>query len=218
MTRKKKILLFTLVLAFVLLPAMWMYSRDTVSIGGRQLVCWDGQTYRAGNDALTITAREDGADFDLTLYGEHISANLVREGEKITVAFDSGETVTGYDQGFSHLMNEDGSFIEMNPLIIIVDGELTEPLSKTALADRFFALWKEGGEQWGPLWFPPLMAIVYLLGMVQILWPEETYFFLSRWRYTHPELSEDGLMVQKLGGWVALIGPVLLMYGLLLIR
>ena len=50
MTRKKKILLFALVFVLLLLPAMWIYSRDMVAIGGPQLVCWDVQTYRAGND------------------------------------------------------------------------------------------------------------------------------------------------------------------------
>ena len=165
-----------------------------------------------------MTARENGADFDLTLYGERVAASLRQEGDKITVTFDTGETVVGYDRGFSRLMNEDGSFLETDTLIITVGGELTEPLGKTAVANRFFDIWKYGGEQWGPLWFPLMMGVVYALGAVQILWPEETYFFLSRWRYNHAELSEDGLMVQKLGGWVALIGSVALMYGPLFIQ
>ena len=218
MTRKKKILLFALVFVLLLLPAMWIYSRDMVAIGGQQLVCWDGQSYRAGNDSLTMTARENGADFDLTLYGERVAASLWQEGDKITVTFDTGETVVGYDKGFSRLMNEDGTFLETDTLIITVGGELAEPLGKPALANRFFDIWKYGGEQWGPLWFPLMMGVVYALGVVQILWPEETYFFLSRWRYTHAELSEDGLIVQKLGGWVALIGAVALMYGPLFIQ
>lgn len=218
MTRKKKILLFALVFVLLLLPAMWIYSRDMVAIGGQQLVCWDGQSYRAGNDSLTMTARDDGADFDLTLYGEHTKATLRREGEKITVTFATGEIVEGYDKGLSHLMNADGSFLDADPIIVLVGNKLAEPLGKTALADRFFDIWKYGGEQWGPLWFPLMMGVVYVLGVVQILWPEETYFFLSRWRYTHAELSEDGLVVQKLGGWVALIGSVALMYGPLFIQ
>lgn len=217
MSVRKKILLFALGLVLLTLPAMWIYSRDTVSIGGQQLVCWDGQSYRAGSDSLTVTPRENGADFDLTLYGEHMTATLEQAGDKITVTFAAGETVVGYDKGFSRLMNEDGSFLETDALIIMVDGKLTEPLGKTSLANRFFAIWKYDGEQWGPLWFPLLMAVVYVLGVVQILWPEETYFFLSRWRYTHAELSDDGLMMQKLGGWVAVIGAVVLLYGVLFI-
>jgi len=217
MTIRKKILLFALAFLLLLLPAMWIYSRDMVAIGGQQLVCWDGQTYRAGNDSLTMTARESGADFDLTLYGERVAAFLRQEGDKITVTFDTGETVVGYDKGFSRLMNEDGTFLETDTLIITVGGELAEPLGKTALANRFFDIWKYGGEQWGPLWFPLFTALIYFFGVAHILWPEECYFFLSRWRYSHAELSDDGLLMQRLGGWVAVISTAVLMYGPLFI-
>lgn len=217
MTRKKQIMLFGLVFVLLLLPAMWMYSRDTVSIGGQQLVCWDGETYRAGGDSLTIAARADGADFDLTLYGEHTEAALRQEGDKIIVTFATGKIVEGYDKGLTHLMNADGSFLDADPIIVLVGNELAEPLGKTALADRFFAIWKYGGEQWGPLWFPLLMGVVYVLGVVQILWPEETYFFFSRWMFRHAELSDEGLMMRQLGGWIAAVGSVVLMYGPLFI-
>lgn len=218
MTIKKKILPFALALVLLTLPALWIYSRESVAIGGQQLICWDGQSYRAGGDSLTITLRENGADFDLTLYGEHVAATLEQVGDRITVTFDTGEVVTGYDKGLPFLMNEDGSFLEADALIILVNGQLTEPLGKTDMANRFFAIWKYGGEALGPLWFPLLMAIVYIVGMVQILWPEETYFFCSRWRYNYAELSDDGLFVQKAGGWIAVIGSMALLYGVLLIR
>lgn len=46
-----------------------------------------------------------------------------------------------------------------------------------------------------------LMSLFYFLGLAQFLFPEELAFFGSRWQYRYePELSDEGMIMAKLGG------------------
>lgn len=51
-----------------------------------------------------------------------------------------------------------------------------------------------------------LMSLLYLLGLLIFLFPEETTFFGSRWQYRYePELSDAGLFMAKLSGIIIMV-------------
>lgn len=56
-------------------------------------------------------------------------------------------------------------------------------------------------------------VLFYILGIVTILYPEQMHFFLSRWRYQHPELSESGILVERISGAVICVMGIGVMSG-----
>ena len=65
-------------------------------------------------------------------------------------------------------------------------------------------------------WYIQALGIIcYILGIIVILLPNETYFFLTKWRYRNPELSETGIVFQKAGGVVLSALGVAIMSGVI---
>lgn len=68
------------------------------------------------------------------------------------------------------------------------------------------------------IWYAPVFGIImYILGIICFLYPEETYFLLSRWRYQNPELSESGILIQRIGAAAICLAGVVFMSGMLVL-
>lgn len=64
-----------------------------------------------------------------------------------------------------------------------------------------------------------LLSLLYLLGLLQFLFPEETAFFGHRWQYRYePELSDSGLFMAQLGGVIIMVMGAALLYLPLVMR
>jgi hypothetical protein len=67
-------------------------------------------------------------------------------------------------------------------------------------------------------WYLQLLGVIlYVLGIVVVLYPNKTHFLFSRWRYQSPELSEMGRIVEQIGGVVISVIGVVVMSGLLMV-
>ena len=66
---------------------------------------------------------------------------------------------------------------------------------------------------WG---FTVLGVLIYVLGIVQIYDPDKVYFFLRRWQFQNPELSDEGRTVTIIGGVIICIIGIGVMSGLIL--
>ena len=62
-----------------------------------------------------------------------------------------------------------------------------------------------------------LGVLVYVLGIVTILNPDGVHFFLSRWKYNNPELSEPGRLLEQIGGGFIVVIGIGIMTGALLL-
>ena len=66
---------------------------------------------------------------------------------------------------------------------------------------------------WG---FTVLGVLIYVLGIVQIYYPDKVYFFLRRWQFQNAELSDEGRTVTVIGGVIICIIGIGVMSGLIL--
>lgn len=58
--------------------------------------------------------------------------------------------------------------------------------------------------------------VMYLVGVLVFLFPNESYFFLRRWAYQQPELSDEGIIAEKIGGVAGMLGGIMLITGIFL--
>ena len=121
------------------------------------------------------------------------------------VEIREGEPLVSYEQYDILYVNEAGEYL-MNPetLYHIKNGSST--LYRLSLA-RFLQEISEGNADFrGDFTCIFLFLLFYCLGAVQFIWPQETAFFGSRWRFRDdPELSDEGLLAVKSGAVVIMI-------------
>lgn len=66
-------------------------------------------------------------------------------------------------------------------------------------------------------WHIQILGILfYIWGIVSIMYPDHVYFFLRKWQYKNPELSDAGRLLEQAGGIVLCIFGVGIMSGCLL--
>ena len=94
----------------------------------------------------------------------------------------------------------------MNPnrLFMISDGQGN--ISKSGLLQALVKVAEGEVEQRGHLSLAAAYIFFYALGTAVLLWPEKMAFLGNRWRFRYePELSDEGLVMEMLGG-VVIIG------------
>ena len=102
-------------------------------------------------------------------------------------------------------VNEKGEYM-MNPnrLFMISDGQ--GYISKSGLLQALVKVAEGEVEQRGHLSLAAAYIFFYALGTAVLLWPEKMAFLGNRWRFRYePELSDEGLVMEMLGG-VVIIG------------
>ena len=212
MSIRGKITLFLIVLLIVMLPALYLHTRPVADVFGHDLFKQADGVYHFDGSTVSITETPQGASFEGKVDGTAFRADMTQEGRLVRTTFDDGEVIEGYDNGWIHLQRPDGSLLTRGNEIIFVGEQRTNNVSREEIADNLWQLWQGEERTKGIWWFVLFMALPYLAGMATILWPEEMHFLFSRWRYQNAELSYDGLMMERLGGWVLLLGSVVLMY------
>jgi len=119
-----------------------------------------------------------------------------------------------YDNTWNTLyVNPDGDYLMDPDDLFYVRVSYDHQIGKQALARLLMDTAEGRTELRGIAWIALLYAAVYWLGAATILWPEQMAFFGSRWRYrTDPELSDDGLIFQTLGGYICIVGSLALLF------
>ena len=68
-------------------------------------------------------------------------------------------------------------------------------------------------EQRGHMSLVVAYTFFYALGTAILLWPEKMAFLGNRWRYRYePELSDDGLVMELLGGVIVICMAVVTLF------
>ena len=79
-------------------------------------------------------------------------------------------------------------------------------ISKSGLLQALVKVAEGEVEQRGHLSLAAAYILFYALGTAILLWPQKMAFLGNRWRYrSEPELSDEGLVMEMLGG-VVIIG------------
>ena len=109
-------------------------------------------------------------------------------------------------------VNEDGEYL-MNPdcLFMIFNGQ--GYISKSGLVQALVKVAEGKVEQRGHLSLVAVYIFFYALGTAILLWPQKMAFLGNRWRYrSEPELSDEGLIMEMLGGVIIICMAVVILF------
>ena len=200
------------VVVFVALAAAGVYcnARQGVWLDGAFYAQTSEGTFAAGGDRIAIERTENGARFTGEVAGAALEAQLTQTDGLVRV--EMGEDgVEGYPAN-GGLVDSEGLPLAWNQGITVSVGGEEPPTNPYALADALYGMYAGATEprgEWGMVW---IYALLYWMGLTAILWPEETHFLLSRWAYRNAELSDAGMAMQRLGGGVAMVASVVVLF------
>ena len=200
------------VVVFVALAAAGVYcnARQGVWLDGAFYAQTSEGTFAAGGDRIAIERAENGARFTGEVAGAALEAQLTQTDG--LVRLEMGEDVVEGYPANGGLVDAEGLPLAWNQGITVSVGGEGLPTNPYALADALYGMYAGATEprgEWGMVW---IYALLYWMGLTAILWPEETYFLLSRWAYRNAELSDAGMAMQRLGGGVAMVASVVVLF------
>lgn len=109
-------------------------------------------------------------------------------------------------------VNEDGEYL-MNPDRLFMISNGYESVSKSGLVQAMVKVAEGNVEQRGHLLLAVAYTFLYALGTAILLWPQKMAFLGNRWRYrSEPELSDEGLVMEMLGGVVIICMAVVTLF------
>ena len=217
------------VVVFVALAAAGVYcnARQGVWLDGAFYAQTSEGTFAAGGDRIAIERTENGARFTGEVDGAALKAQLtqtdglvrVEMGEDVVEGYpangglvDSEGLPLAWNQGITVSVGSEELPLAWNQGITVSVGGEKPPTNPYALADALYGMYAGATEprgEWGMVW---IYALLYWMGLTAILWPEETHFLLSRWAYRNAELSDAGMAMQRLGGGVAMVASVVVLF------
>ena len=200
------------VVVFVALAAAGVYcnARQGVWLDGAFYAQTSEGTFAAGGDRIAIERAENGARFTGEVAGEALDAQLTQNDGRIRV--EMGENVVEGYPSDGGLVDDEGLPLAWSQGITVSAGDEEPPVHPYVLADALYGMYAGATEprgEWGMVW---IYALLYWMGLTAILWPEETHFLLSRWAYRNAELSDAGMAMQRLGGGVAMVASVVVLF------
>ena len=200
------------VVVFVALAAAGVYcnARQGVWLDGAFYAQTSEGTFAAGGDRIAIERTENGARFTGEVAGAALEAQLTQTDGLVRVEMGE-DVVEGYPAN-GGLVDSEGLPLAWNQGITVSVGGEEPPTNPYALADALYGMYAGATEprgEWGMVW---IYALLNWMGLTAILWPEETHFLLSRWAYRNAELSDAGMAMQRLGGGVAMVASVVVLF------
>lgn len=139
--------------------------------------------------------------------------SLDAKGDSVTISFPDGPSWTGFWDG-ENFTDSEGFLIGWWAEIRLYtedgqpepgDADYCQPLNKV-----YF-----GQEETISAWYIlGAGVLVYILGVVTVLYPDKVHFLFSKWAYNNPELSDAGILAERIGGVVVLILGICLMTGI----
>ena len=203
---KKARIILALTLLCLLPLSLWLNLRTGVYAGDRFLPRKGSGQF--GN--VTMTAQDGAWRFTGAVGQETVDALLTAEGDRVTVEWGDGGFLTGAWDG-ERLLDENGLPLGVGEVIITINGQ-SSPMSRYAMAAALTRMAFGAVEHQGSVWMALLGAVLYILGAVTYLYPEQAHFFLSRWQYEHAELSDAGILAERAGAVVAMAGSAVIMF------
>ena len=149
--------------------------------------------------------------FLLVADGKKQSVSYTMKGDQVTFSF-ADDTISGTWTG-DQLFAADGSPVGWDEMQIFAsdDKHTVSDVAYSNVLGRILYGNLESISFWG---FTVLGILLYVLGMVQIYCPDKMYFFLRRWQFQNPELSDTGKAVVVIGGVILCIIGIGVMSGL----
>lgn len=213
---KKKIILMALVFVLLAIPAAYLQMVDGVMLSGRFFAQKNDGLYVHGDDSVSITPNQEGAKISISLDGEQLNAALTVADDVYTFTYEDGRTVQGYAGKWSdELVDAQGAPIWLEDSVVIVFNDEPAPGALTreySLTNILYQMVEGICEQRGHFLVILMAMLIYALGIASFFWPEEVHFFGGRWAYSNAELSDAGILVQKVSGIACAVVGIVLLY------
>ena len=161
----------------------------------------------------TMLNEQKDDTFLLVADGKKQNVSYTMKGDQVTFSF-ADDTINGTWTG-DQLLAADGSPVGWDEMQIIAGNEkpvISDETYSNALGHILYGN-LESISFWG---FTVLGVLIYVLGIVQIYYPDKVYFFLRRWQFQNAELSDEGRTVTVIGGMIICIIGIGVMSGLIL--
>ncbi len=217
---KKKLIIMILALAVLAAPACLLNGRQGVYMGGRFYTPEDNRDnswtwYTDGGYRVTLDWSGDGTFCVVMQNWVDSVVQLDWKEDWARLTFEDGEILEGRWNG-TELVNPDGRPLWMDLdddiIQIIVEGEPEPSINRYTLAKGLCRMDQRKTEPFGSIALVALGVFMYAIGMLSVLFPEKMAMLGERWKYDSYELSDAGLISARLGGVVAMIGGVAIMY------
>lgn len=186
--------------------------------------------YRSGSDCY----RNQRTEISMVKEGDTVRFKALRDGREanavltwltpadaggyrqVSIVFQSGTVIEAGWNG-EHFVGADGRPLLGEPRVTVSVNGKRPPLSEDAWGAVFCRLASGETETRGSILFLFLGTIGYALGAAGFLFPDKLHFFLRRWQYAEPELSDGGRFVARISAIVTMIlGGVLMLHPFLL--
>lgn len=160
---------------------------------------------------------EQTSDHEFTIVSSDKKQEVSYEIEtgKITFHFPD-QTISGtwdsaqeqlYDNGVPVLQNGNIEFSEDG--VIVTSGTVQEHYSYTLCRIIY------DDPQTISKWYLNILGLIlYILGIICVMYPEECFFFLQKWQYNNGELSAMGRLWQQIGGGILAVFGLFVMSGM----
>lgn len=206
---KKQLLIIGAVLVAVvsLLAGLYFNLRKGVYVGDDFYYKVSDMKYK--KDQLNYIERISESDFSLVSDTGEKTVSLRFNNDLATFEFSDGKSYEGYfDEARKTFHNSEGIPIGWDSIQISV-GDEPKRISDLTYCVPLFQIYFDKGETMGSWYMQVLGIIFYILGIITVLYPNEVHFFLTRWKYDSPELSESGMLMERIGGMIeCLVGIV----------
>lgn len=203
--RKSKLILAVVLIA-LLLPAIWLNTRTGITIHDQFLFLRASGEYRSLS-GWNIDHDPSADLFTTQLADQTYRASAEVNGDFLRFDFGDGTIVEGrWDKRFG-LVDPDGIPVSLfaEPVIITGGDTLRFHSSPHEIACELSRIVMGKTESFGSLSLVLCGILLYLLGAAHFLWPEQTHFLFSRWRYRAAELSDEGIAAERIGAVLLLL-------------
>lgn len=132
--------------------------------------------------------------------------------EKERFVLHSGARFNSDDAAHMLFVNDAGEYLlEPERLTLVQTGDGWR--SRAALFDLLLSAAQGAREPRGHAYVLLLYVILYAMGALSFLWPEQAAFFGTRWKYqTEPELSDTGLLAMQAGSVLTMLLAAVLLF------
>jgi len=211
--RKRRILILAAALIAVvsLLSGWYFMLRKGVSVGDDFFYKVSENRY-AKNKSDYIERISEGEFKIGSDAGEKI-ITLSQKADMLVMDFMDGTVAEGYWDG-KYFRNKEGVPFGWDNIQITTDNEPVRVNDKSychALCKIYF-----GAEETMAPWYTLVAGlIIYILGLISIMYPEEVHFLFKQWQYNKPELSDAGRLAEQIGGAVVVVVGICIMSGIM---
>ncbi|MCI9490952.1 MAG: hypothetical protein HFG97_13340 [Dorea sp.] len=211
--RKKRIFFITVVfVAAVSLFSGWYFTlRKGIYIADTFYYKINQEKYaHSRSDYIEVLSKHS---YKIVSKSGERTVSLTSKENVLSFSFSDGTSVTGLWNG-EFLTDSDGLPLEYENIQITVNNAPV-PVSDTAYCQALCRI-HFGDYETVSAWHIQIFGIlIYIWGLVSILYPDNVYFFLQRWRFRDPELSETGRLLEQAGGAVLTIMGIAIMSGIM---